>query len=161
MERAAASRVCAATGASACRCQSHSHGEGASAGFHETSRWQGCTLSLRELLMPGASSFAMKASSFLHCALRSPDPRRIGKFYADLFECGFFIHPVLAGLGVVMVKISSPDSVFRGILEFWPLDVHWEGTTASIRRVPTGPPPDAKPRRFSCGPLEGGDISRF
>jgi len=49
----------------------------------------------------------MKASSFLHCALRSPDPRQIGKFYADLFECGFFIHPVLAGLGVVMVKISN------------------------------------------------------
>lgn len=83
----------------------------------------------------------MKATSFLHCALRSPDPRRIGKFYADLFECGFFIHPVLAGLGVVMVKISNPESVFRGILEFWPLDVHWEGTTASIRRVPPGPLP--------------------
>jgi hypothetical protein len=40
-----------------------------------------------------------------------------------------------------MVKISNPDSVFRGILEFWPLDVHWEGTTASIRRVPPGPLP--------------------
>jgi hypothetical protein len=41
----------------------------------------------------------MKASSFLHCALRSPDHIRIGKFYADLFECGFLIHPVLFGLG--------------------------------------------------------------
>lgn len=83
----------------------------------------------------------MKASGFLHCALRSPDPVRIGKFYADLFECGFFIHPVLAGLGVVMVKIANPESVFRGILEFWPLDLRWDGATASIRRIPTGPAP--------------------
>ncbi|HET9523069.1 MAG TPA: hypothetical protein VFO90_02495, partial [Terrimicrobiaceae bacterium] len=40
---------------------------------------------------------------------------RIGRFYANLFECGFLIHPVLSGLGVVIVKISSPESVFRGI----------------------------------------------
>ena len=58
----------------------------------------------------------MKVSSFLHCALRSPDPVRIGKFYADLFESGFFIHPVLAGLGIVMVKLANPESVYRGIL---------------------------------------------
>jgi hypothetical protein len=83
----------------------------------------------------------MKVSSFLHCALRSPDPVRIGKFYADLFECGFFIHPVLAGLGVVMVKIASPESVFRGLLEFWPLDVYWDGPTASLRKIPPGPIP--------------------
>jgi catechol 2,3-dioxygenase-like lactoylglutathione lyase family enzyme len=83
----------------------------------------------------------MKVSGFLHCALRSRDPARLGKFYADLFECGFFIHPVLTGLGVVMVKISNPESVFRGILEFWPLDVHWDGSTASIRRIPRGPIP--------------------
>ena len=83
----------------------------------------------------------MKASGFLHCALRSPNPIRIGKFYADLFECGFFIHPVLSGLGVIMVKIANPESVFRGLLEFWPLDVHWDGTTASIRKIPAGPIP--------------------
>jgi catechol 2,3-dioxygenase-like lactoylglutathione lyase family enzyme len=83
----------------------------------------------------------MKASGFLHCALRSPDPVRIGKFYADLFECGFFIHPLLSGLGIVIVKIANPESVFRGILEFWPLDVHWDGTTASIRKIPAGPVP--------------------
>ena len=81
----------------------------------------------------------MKASSFLHCALRSPDPVRIGKFYACLFDCSFFIHPVLTGLGVVMVKIASPESVFRGILEFWPLDLHWDGPTASIRKTAPGP----------------------
>ncbi len=66
----------------------------------------------------------MKASSFLHCALRSPNPMRIGRFYANLFECGFLIHPVLSGLEGVIVKISSPESVFRGILEFWPFDIY-------------------------------------
>ena len=58
----------------------------------------------------------MKVSGFLHCAVRSPNPVRIGKFYADLFECGFFIHPVLAGLGVVMVKITNPDFWFAELL---------------------------------------------
>jgi hypothetical protein len=82
----------------------------------------------------------MKASSLLHCALRSPDPVRIGKFYAGLFDCGFFIHPVLAGLGVVIVKIASPESVFRGLLEFWPLDLLWDGATASLRRIPKSLP---------------------
>ena len=56
----------------------------------------------------------MKASSLLYCALRSPDPVRIGKFYASLFDCGFFVHPVLAGLGVAIVKIASPESVSAG-----------------------------------------------
>lgn len=83
----------------------------------------------------------MKASGFLHCALRSPDPVRIGKFYADLFEAVFFIHPVLSGLGIVMVKIASPESVFRGILEFWPLDIQWHGASVSMRRIPGGLPP--------------------
>ena len=83
----------------------------------------------------------MRASSFLHCALRSPDPARIGKFYANLFECGFLIHPVLTGLGVVMVKITNAESVFRGILEFWPLDIYWDGSTASIRKIAPGPMP--------------------
>ena len=66
--------------------------------------------------MPDTAGITMKASGFLHWALRSPDPIRIGKFYADLFECGFFIHPILSGLGVVIVKIANPKSVFRGIL---------------------------------------------
>jgi hypothetical protein len=83
----------------------------------------------------------MTASSFLHCALRSPDPVRIGKFYADLFECGFLIHPVLSGLGVVMVKIANRESVFRGILEFWPLDIQWDGAAASLRKISAGPAP--------------------
>ena len=90
--------------------------------------------------MPGPPSPAVKASGFLHCALRSPDPARVGKFYADLFECGFFIHPV-SGLGIVMVKIANPEAAFRGLLEFWPLDIHWDGPTASLRRISPGPMP--------------------
>jgi hypothetical protein len=43
--------------------------------------------------------------------------------------------------GVAIVKIANPESVFRGILEFWPLDVHWDGATASFRKIPAGPMP--------------------
>ncbi len=99
----------------------------------------------------------MKASGFLYCALRSPDPLRIGKFYADLFECGFFIHPILSGLRVVIVKIANPESVLRGILEFWPLDIHWEGATASLLRIPRRQRPNPKSCRLSRGQREGGD----
>lgn len=80
----------------------------------------------------------MKVSGFLHCAFRSSDPVRIGKFYARLFECDFFIHPVLSGLGIVMVKIANPESVYRGLLEFWPLDLHWDGVEGCFRRVAPG-----------------------
>ena len=66
---------------------------------------------------------------------------RIGKFYADLFEAAFLIHPLLSGLGVVIVKVANPESVFRGIVEFWPLDIQWDGATGSIRRIPGGLPP--------------------
>ena len=82
----------------------------------------------------------MKASAFLHCAFRSPEPLRIGKFYASLFDCGFFVHPVLAGLGVVMVKIANPEAVYRGLIEFWPLDILWDGPTTSLRRGRGGEP---------------------
>jgi hypothetical protein len=57
------------------------------------------------------------------------------------FSRAFFIHPVLAGLGIVIVKIANPESVFRGTLEFWPLDVQWDGATASLRTIPAGPLP--------------------
>ena len=76
----------------------------------------------------------MKASSLLHCAFRSPDPVRIGKFYAEIFECGFYIHPVLSGLGIVMVKLASPEALYRGLLEFWPADLHWDGAKARFER---------------------------
>ena len=57
----------------------------------------------------------MKASGFLHCALRSPDPVRIGKFYADLFECNFFIHSVPMSFESVLAHSLAQHS--------WPLDV--------------------------------------
>jgi hypothetical protein len=78
----------------------------------------------------------MKASSLLHCAFRSPDPVRIGKFYAGIFDCGFYIHPVLSGLGIVMVKLAEPDALYRGLLEFWPADLHWDGPNARFIRHP-------------------------
>ena len=40
-----------------------------------------------------------------------------------------------------MVKITNAESVFRGILEFWPLDIYWDGSTASIRKIAPGPMP--------------------
>ena len=40
-----------------------------------------------------------------------------------------------------MVKIANAESVFRGILEFWPLDIYWDGSTASIRKIAPGPMP--------------------
>jgi hypothetical protein len=78
----------------------------------------------------------MKASSLLHCAFRSPDPVRLGKFYAEIFECGFYIHPVLSGLGIVMLKLTNPEAVYRGLLEFWPADLHWNGEEARFERKP-------------------------
>ena len=79
----------------------------------------------------------MKASSLLHCAFRSPDPVRLGKFYAEIFECGFYIHPVLSGLGIVMVKLAHPEAVYRGLLEFWPEDLYWNGEKQRFERRPT------------------------
>jgi hypothetical protein len=78
----------------------------------------------------------MKASSLLHCAFRSPDPVRLGKFYAGIFECGFYIHPVLSGLGIVMVKLARPEVVYRGLLEFWPADLYWNGERQRFERRP-------------------------
>lgn len=78
----------------------------------------------------------MKASSLLHCAFRSPDPVRLGKFYAEIFECGFYVHPVLSGLGIVMLKLTNPEALYRGLLEFWPADLHWNGEKARFERRP-------------------------
>lgn len=78
----------------------------------------------------------MKASSLLHCAFRSADPVRLGKFYAEIFECGFYVHPVLSGLGIVMLKLANPEALYRGLLEFWPADLHWNGEKARFERKP-------------------------
>src|SRR5262249_15808451 len=58
-----------------------------------------------------------------------------------LFEGDFFLHPVMTGLGIMMVKINHPAAFFNGLLEFWPWDVIWDGAAASFRRVPAQPSP--------------------
>lgn len=78
----------------------------------------------------------MKASALLHCAFRSPDPVRIGKFYAGIFDGHFYIHPVLSGLGIVMVKVAHPEALYRGLLEFWPANLHWNGPAGRFERRP-------------------------
>ena len=71
----------------------------------------------------------MKTSDLLHFAFRARDPLRLAKWYADLFEGQFFIHPVMSALGIVLVKLNHPEEVFNGLIEFWPWDiaVGWQG----------------------------------
>jgi len=83
----------------------------------------------------------MRTSELLHFAFRARDPERLGHFYADLFEGEFFIHPVMCGLGIVIVKLNHPEAVFDGLLEFWPWDVVWDGAAAVFRKVEPRPSP--------------------
>src|SRR5262249_116403 len=80
----------------------------------------------------------MKAE-MLHVAIRARDPDKLGHFYANLFDGDFFVHPVMTGLGIVIVKISHPDAIFRGLLEFWPWDVVWNGAQARFFKVKAAP----------------------
>ena len=81
----------------------------------------------------------MKAECILHYAFRARDPQAMGKFYAELFDGKFFLHPVMTGLGIVIVKISA-GGCFVGLLEFWPWDVEWFGEAGEFRRVKAQPP---------------------
>ncbi len=83
----------------------------------------------------------MRTSELLHYAFRARDPLALGSWYADLFDGEFLIHPVMTGLGIVMVKINHPEEVFDGLLEFWPWDIVWDGQAAVFRRVPLRPSP--------------------
>jgi hypothetical protein len=83
----------------------------------------------------------MKTSHILHYAFRARDPENLGRFYADLFEGAYFVHPVMAGVGIVIVKINHPDALFNGLLEFWPWDIVWDGHAAVFRRVKPEPSP--------------------
>lgn len=83
----------------------------------------------------------MKTSELLHYAFRARDPEKLGHFYAELFEADFFLHPVMAGLGIVLIKLNHPEAVFHGLLEFWPWDVIWDGHAAMFRKVPAAPSP--------------------
>jgi hypothetical protein len=83
----------------------------------------------------------MKTTDLLHFAFRAKDPLAMGLWYADLFEGQFFTHPVMSGLGIVCVKLNHPEALFRGLLEFWPWDIVWDGQAAVFRRIDPAPSP--------------------
>lgn len=83
----------------------------------------------------------MKTSELLHFAFRAREPLTLGKWYAELFEGQFFLHPVMSALGIVIVKINHPEAVFDGLLEFWPWDLEWDGHVAAFRRIEPRPSP--------------------
>lgn len=83
----------------------------------------------------------MKVAHLLHYAFRARDPERLGQFYAELFEGQYFLQPVMAGLGIILIKLGHPEAVFRGLLEFWPWDVVWDSQAAVFRRIEPCPSP--------------------
>jgi hypothetical protein len=83
----------------------------------------------------------MRTSELLHFAFRAHDPLALGKWYAELFEGQFFIHPVMSALGIVVVKINHPEAAFDGLIEFWPWDLVWDGGAAVFRKVVPQPSP--------------------
>src|SRR5215468_8148253 len=83
----------------------------------------------------------MKTSELLHFAFRARDPLALGRWYAELFEGQFFVHPIMSALGIVIVKLNHPEAVFDGLLEFWPWDLQWDGAAAVFRKVEPQPSP--------------------
>jgi len=83
----------------------------------------------------------MKTSELLHFAFRAREPLALGKWYAELFEGTFFVHPVMSAMGIVIVKINHPEAVFDGLLEFWPWDIEWDGQACVFRRIDARPTP--------------------
>jgi hypothetical protein len=83
----------------------------------------------------------MRTSELLHFAFRARDPLALGKWYAQLFEGQFFVHPVMSAMGIVIVKLNHPEAVFDGLLEFWPWDVEWDGHATVFRQVEPQPTP--------------------
>jgi hypothetical protein len=83
----------------------------------------------------------MRTSELLHFAFRARDPLALGSWYAELFDGHFILHPIMCGLGIVLVKLNHPEAVFHGALEFWPWDLVWDGQTAAFRRVEPQPSP--------------------
>jgi len=77
----------------------------------------------------------MQIAHLLHYAFRARDPERLGHFYAELFEGQFLLHPVMTGLGIVLIKLAHPEALYRGLLELWPWDVVWDSQAAVFRRV--------------------------
>ena len=89
----------------------------------------------------------MRVAHLMHYAFRARDPERLGHFYAELFEGQFFLHPVMTGLGIILIKFAHPEALFRGLLEFWPWDVVWDSQAAVFRRV------EPRPAEISYGHL--------
>jgi hypothetical protein len=87
----------------------------------------------------------MRTSELLHYAFRARDPLALGRWYAELFEGQFFVHPVMSAMGIVIVKLNHAEAVFDGLMEFWPWDVEWDGAAAVFRRV------EPRPTRMSYG----------
>jgi hypothetical protein len=83
----------------------------------------------------------MQTSELLHYSFRARDPEKLAFWYADLFEGQFFVHPVMTGLGLMIVKINHPEALLRGLLEFWPWDVAWDGRAAVFRKIQPQPSP--------------------
>jgi hypothetical protein len=83
----------------------------------------------------------MKTSDLLHFAFRARDPLGLAKWYADLFEGQFFLHPVMAALGIMLVKLNHAEEVFNGLIEFWPWDVEWDGGAGVFRKIVPQPSP--------------------
>jgi hypothetical protein len=83
----------------------------------------------------------MKTSDLLHFAFRAQDPLALAKWYADLFEGQFFIHPVMSALGIMLVKLNHPEEVFNGLIEFWPWEIEWDGGAGVFRKIVPQPSP--------------------
>jgi hypothetical protein len=81
----------------------------------------------------------MRSSELLHFAFRARDPLKLGRWYAELLDGKFFLHPVMSGLGIVIIKLNHPEALFDGLLEFWPWDIEWDGKAAVFRRVKPQP----------------------
>lgn len=83
----------------------------------------------------------MRTAELLHYAFRARDPLALARWYAELFDGRFFLHPVMTPLGIYMVKVCHPEAVFVGLLEFWPWDIVWDGTAHVFRKVEPRPSP--------------------
>src|SRR4029079_6677304 len=81
----------------------------------------------------------MKTSELLHFAFRARDPLALGRWYADVFEGQFFVHPVMSALGIMIVKINHHEAVFNGLIEFWPWDLQWDGQAEVFRKIAPQP----------------------
>jgi catechol 2,3-dioxygenase-like lactoylglutathione lyase family enzyme len=81
----------------------------------------------------------MQTTQLLHFAFRARDPERLAHFYAELFEGQFLLHPVMTGLGIMLVKLNHPEALFWGMLEFWPWDLVWDSSASVFRRAEPAP----------------------